>query len=381
MKALVVGCGKVGSEIVRDLAREKTVTSVTAVDANPQNLRLLKPYAKVKAFRGTLAEKNSLQKLMGEADVVCGALPGRIGFELIKTAVETGRNIVDISYTAKDPLRLHRRARANNCTVVPQCGVAPGLSNMCVGDASAKLDRMIKVRIYVGGLPQQPVPPLNYRVVFSLDDVVNEYTRPVHIIQNGTQKTVEPLSGLDQMSFPGVGKLEYFLTDGLGTLTASYPTVEEMQELTLRYPGHASIMNTLRTLGLFNTETIKVNGTTIQPRALTIELLRAGFSAGNPEDILALRVEVEGTVTGRRFMICYHLLDHYDKRHKVTAMARTTAYACTSVAILLAKGMISEKGVITPEKIAQDPDLFGQIQSRLRAHGVNLRNQTVRVGR
>lgn len=381
MKALVVGCGKVGSEIVRDLAREKAVTKVIAADANPTNLTPLKPYAKVATIKATLADQDVLHNLMDEVDVVCGALPGRIGFELIKTAVEASKNIVDISYTAKDPLRLHSRARANHCTVIPQCGVAPGLSNMCVGDASAKLDKMTKVRVYVGGLPQQPVPPLNYRVVFSLDDVINEYTRPVHIIQNGSQETVEALSGLGEMNFPGVGRLEYFLTDGLGTLTASYPNVREMRELTMRYPGHATIMNTLRTLGLFSTEIVKVNGTTIQPRKLTVELLRAGFSSGTPEDLLALRVEVEGTAKGRRVMIRYRLLDHYNKRHHVTAMARATAYPCTSVALLLGRGMIKEKGVITPEKIAQDPRLFGQIQTRLSAHGVNLRTQTVRLGR
>ncbi len=381
MKALVVGCGKVGSEIVRDLAREKTVTSVTAVDANPQNLKPLKPYAKVETVRATLAEKDALQKLMREVDVVCGALPGRIGYQLLQTAVEAGRDTVDISYTPKDPFGLQRKAKANNCTVVPQCGIAPGLSNMCAGDASTKLDKIIRVRIYVGGLPQQPVPPLNYRVVFSLDDVINEYTRPVHIIQNGHQKTVEPLTGIEQLNIPGIGKLEYFLTDGLGTLTTSFPNVQDMQELTLRHPGHAAIMNTLRVLGFFNTQTIKVNGTAIQPRMLTLELLRAGFSAGTPEDFLALRVEVEGTKNRRRGMIRYHLLDRYDRRHHVTAMARTTAYPCTSVAILLAKGVIGEKGVITPEKIAQDRALFGQIQARLRARGVNLRTQTVRLGR
>ncbi len=112
-----------------------------------------------------------------------------------------------------------------------------------------------------------------------------------------------------------------------------------------------------------------------------MELLRASFSAGTPEDLLALRVEVEGVAKGQRVVLRYHLLDHYDKRHHVTAMARTTAYPCTSVALLLGKGMVKERGVVTPEKIAKDPALFGQVQARLRAHGVNLRTQTVRLGR
>ena len=373
MKALVVGCGKVGSEIATDLALSNEFSEILVADAVSSNLARVKNTRRIKTVKASLNQKPSMKRLMDEVDIVCGALPGRIGFELLEFAAQAGKNMVDISYTPKNPLLLNSRALSNRCTIVPQCGVAPGLSNMCVGDASERVDKMAKVRIYVGGVPEEPQPPLNYRVVFSLDDVINEYTRPVRIIENRKITTVEPLTGRGLLSFPGLGRLEYFLTDGLGTLPSSFPQVREMKELTLRYPGHAVIIDALRRLGFFNTKRFKANGVDVEPRRLSVELLRFALAAGTPHDVLAMRIEVEGESKNNKVIVTYTVLDKYDRRRGVTAMARTTAYPCTSAAILLAKGKLELKGVIPPEKIAKDPKMFQFILSRLREHNVNVR--------
>src|SRR5256712_6993799 len=160
--------------------------------------------------------------------------------------------------------------------------------------------QMRSVEIFVGGLPERPEPPLNYRIVFSLEDVVNEYSRPVQVIEEGRRKKVEALSGRGLKSFPGVGKLEYFLTDGLGSLPRSYPKTREMHEFTLRYPGHADMMSTLRVLGFFEREPVKIDGVEAEPRRLTIELLCGAMSQGSPEDLLVLRVDVTGVFRGKK---------------------------------------------------------------------------------
>jgi lysine 6-dehydrogenase len=379
MNALVVGCGKVGSEIARDLASSNEISSVTALDASKANLDGLRGIEKITRVKGTIDQRGILNGLTEDADLVCGALPGRIGFELLEHVVDAGKNIVDISYTPKNPLLLHRKALSNNCTVVPQCGVAPGLTNMCVGDASRRMDKIGTVRIFVGGLPQKPRPPLNYRVVFSLDDVINEYTRPVRVIEQGRGRIVEPLSGRGFLSFPGVGKLEYFLTDGLGTLPDSFPETRNMHELTLRYPGHAEIIDALRLLGFFSNKPISVGNRTLEPRAFSLEVLRRALATESPEDFLALRVEVDGILQGKRAQMSYRFLDWFDSKRQVSAMARTTAYPCTSIALLMARGMITQRGVVPPEKIARDPKLFRFIVSRLRKHGVRLVTQSRRM--
>jgi len=286
-------------------------------------------------------------------------------------AVEAQRDLVDISYTPENPFKLHSQARDQENIIVPQCGVAPGFTNMCVGDASRRLGTITKVRVFVGGLPQEPTPPLNYRIVFSLEDVINEYSRPARIVENGKEKLVDPLSGRGFLNFPGVGRLEYFITDGLGSLPRSFPDVREMYELTLRYPGHAEMMNTLRVLGFFDREEVQVDGTRIAPRKLSIALLRDAMSLGRPEDLLALRVEVEGK-GGRKSLLSYRILDYYDPGGKVSAMARTTAYPCTSAALLVGQKKLKSVGVVPPERIARNSEHFGFVLSRLRSRGVRV---------
>src|SRR5437879_5440992 len=375
MRILVVGCGKVGSEIARDLAGSDEVDSVVAMDASSQNLKLLRKRVpkKLRTVKLSISQKSPFHALIRKVDLVCGALPGRLGFDLMSETVKVGRDTVDISYTPRDAFLLQRKSKEVGCRVVPQCGVAPGFTNMCVGDASRRLDQMKSVEIFVGGLPEKPEPPLNYRIVFSLEDVVNEYSRPVQVIEEGKRKKVDALSGRGHLSFPGVGKLEYFLTDGLGSLPRSYPRTREMHEFTLRYPGHADMMSTLRVLGFFERKSVRIGGVEVEPRLLTIELLRGAMSRGSPEDFLALRVEVKGMSSGKKIRLRYQLLDHYDRKSGVSAMARTTAYPCTSVALLMGRGEIKETGIITPEKIAKDPRLFRYVLARLADRGVRMK--------
>ncbi len=373
MKVLVVGCGKVGSEIARDLAGSEEVDSVTAADASLENLKRLKASRRsnLRTLRLDISQKKAVHNAMLNADIVCGALPGRLGFQVMTATVDAGRDLVDISYTPENPFKLHSGALQKEVVVVPQCGVAPGFTNMCVGDAHRRLGTITSVRIFVGGLPQKPVPPLNYRIVFSLEDVVNEYSRPVSVVVNGKRRFVEPLSGRGALEFPGVGRLEYFLTDGLGSLPRSFPGVREMYEFTLRYPGHADMMNTLRVLGFFERK-MSANGSSLEPRKLTLELLKTAMSLGQPEDLLALRVEVKGK-SGKNGLVRYQILDYYDRRNGVSAMARTTAYPCTSIALLVGRKKMNRRGVVPPEKIAQDVDMFRFVLSRLRARGVRVR--------
>lgn len=372
MKVLVIGCGKVGSEIARDLARESEVDSVVAADASLENLKTLKGIDKITTRRLDISQKEIVQQTMRSVDIVCGALPGRIGYQVMNNAVEAGVDVVDISYTPENPFKLSGTARDKEVAVVPQCGVAPGFSNMCVGDGKRRLGTISRVRIYVGGLPQKPVGPLNYRIVFSLEDVINEYSRPVNVIEKGQRQQVEPLSGRGLLNFPGVGKLEYFLTDGLGSLPTSYPKAREMYELTLRYPGHSEMMNALRVLGFFDRRPVPVNGFQIEPRKLSLSLLKDAMSQGTPQDLLAMRIEVVGS-DGRRDVAVYQVLDYYDNRRQVSAMSRTTAYPCTSVALLVGTGKLGRVGVVTPEGIAENKSRFQYVLSRLKKRNVNVR--------
>jgi lysine 6-dehydrogenase len=372
LKALVIGSGLVGSEIARDLARSNSFSEVVVLDAKRENLDRLKGQ-RIRTVKTDVFHGSSLKKFLKESDIVCGALPGRLGFEMMRKVIGAGKNFVDISYTPEDPFVLDKIAKNNDCILVPQCGVAPGLSNICVGDASRRLSTVDAVRIMVGGLPRFPKPPLNYQFVFSPDDVINEYTRPARIIKNGQVKAAPALSSIGEIRFPGVGELEFFVTDGLGTLPISFPGIQEMGEYTLRYPGHAGIMKSLRTLGLLDKAPINVNGNPVEPRRIVLEMMRSLTANSRKEDLLAFRVEVRGNNGRSPEEMIYQMLDFYDPKLKATAMARTTAYTCTAVTHLVAEGKIAKKGVVPPEDIGREERFFRFVRSFLKVRGVLLR--------
>ena len=372
MRAVVIGSGLVGSEIARDLARSNTFSEVVVVDAKAENLARLKG-KKIRTVKTNVFHGSVLARLLEDSDIVCGALPGRLGFEMMRKVIGAGKDLVDISYTPQDPFVLDSLAKKNNCILVPQCGVAPGLSNICVGDASRRFSKVDAVRIMVGGLPRHPRPPLNYQFVFSPDDVINEYTRPARIIDQGHVKFTPALSGMGEMRFPGVGELEFFVTDGLGTLPTSFPNVNEMAEYTLRYPGHARIMESLRTIGLLDKVLIEFDGKSIEPRRVVLELMRSLSRDSGKEDLLAFRVEVRGRIGRQLGEVRYQMLDFYDPRLQATAMARTTAYTCTAVTHLITQGKIPRKGVVTPEELGTEERLFRFVKMFLKTRRVLLR--------
>lgn len=376
MNILVLGCGRIGSAIIRDLGNNPPVAEIHAVDADAQTLARLNTTglkAKISKHHVNLHDKTKLLEVCSEAELMCGALPGALGEEAIRLAVEAGLSLVDVAFTPVDPYNYDLQAKDAEITLVPQCGVAPGLTNILVGHGKTQFEEMERVQIYVGGLPQTPKPPLSYAITWSPADLLEMYTRPAQIVQDGRATEAEPISDLREDTFEGVGRLEHFRTGGLGTLAGSYPRVKLMEERTIRYPGHASAMSLLGKLGFYSREPVVIDGVKISPRSLTSQLLARYFTDPNVRDMVVFRVEIEGKRKGSTRKIRYDLLEKYDEVTNTTAMARTTAYTCTAVTTLLSEGKISRKGVVTPESLGEDGKLFPSIRDYLAQRKITIK--------
>ncbi|MBS7637268.1 saccharopine dehydrogenase, partial [Candidatus Bathyarchaeota archaeon] len=226
-------------------------------------------------------------------------------------------------------MTLDERAIEAGVTIIPDCGVAPGLSNMLVGRSAQKLDEVHSIHILVGGIPARAEPPLGYTITWSPEDLLDEYTRKVRIVRDGMLTEVEPLTGLENMDLPGVGTLEAFYTDGLRTLLRTVKA-REMWEKTLRYPGHVEKIRLLRDLGFLDGESIEIEGLPIPIKRLTARILERKLYRPKVEDVLVMKVEVSGIRGGEDKRYTHYLLDRYDKERGITAMARTTAYTAAS---------------------------------------------------
>jgi saccharopine dehydrogenase-like NADP-dependent oxidoreductase len=301
-----------------------------------------------------------------------GFLPGALGHTLMKACVEARKNLVDVSYMAESPMRLHSSALRAGIAIVPDCGLAPGISNFLVGHAFNLLDKTNSVHIMVGGLPQKPIPPLGYVITWSPESLIDEYTRKAVIVKHGKKTEVEALTGIQETTFPKVGKLEAFYTDGLRTLSETLNGVEEMWEKTLRYPGHAEKIGLLEDLGFFEEQKINVEGKSVSPRKLTAKLFERKLSSQDIKDLVVMEVVVDGIKKGERLRLTYRLLDKYDEKKGITAMARTTAYPVSIVAQLMLKGLIKQKGIVPPEKLGMDGKICKEFISELKKRGVRV---------
>ena len=368
-KITVLGCGLVGAAIARDLSREAGF-ELTVADASAEALGRLEKNSSVRRVEADLTDHRTIAPLVEAADAVVGALPGRLGFAMLESVVRLGRPIADISFSPENPLALEDLARDKGSTAVVDCGVSPGISNFAVGRAAAQLSRVEEVTIRVGGLPVRRDRPFEYAVVFSAADVIEEYTRPARVVEDGRVVVRPALSEVETIEVPGVGKVEAFLTDGLRTLLATVPA-RSMKEKTLRYPGHAAAMRELRDAGFFRTEPIDVAGAaTVSPRAVSEKLLGAAWKLGeDEEEVTYLSVEVGGAdASGSARRYSFELLDRTEKG--VTSMARTTGFPCAAVAAMLARGEYRDSGIRPLEMLARDPAVSASFLEALQARGL-----------
>ncbi|MCP4495920.1 MAG: saccharopine dehydrogenase [Phycisphaeraceae bacterium] len=369
-KAVVLGCGKVGSVMARDLADSEDWTVVSA-DPSEDSLAQVAGLDGIETRCVDCSDQDVVRELAESHDIVLGALPSTLGYRAMETTIRTGTPMCDISFMTDDFLALDGLAKEHGVTVIPDCGVAPGMSNMLSGWGVSKLDRADFVEILVGGIPRERFQPWEYKAGFSPYDVIEEYVRPSRVVENGEIVIKEALSEPELIDFPGIGTLESFNTDGLRTLaeTLDVPT---MRERTMRYPGHIALARAFRDTGLFSEEPIEVDGVQVVPRALLAKLLFPKWTfEPMEEDITVMRVVVEGELDGVPTRLKWDLLDRLDPVTGFTSMSRTTGFTCTVVARMMMDGTLKTPGVFAPEMIATEDGILDAILAGLAERGVH----------
>jgi saccharopine dehydrogenase-like NADP-dependent oxidoreductase len=370
-KVVVLGAGLVGKAMAIDLAVHFDVTSV---DINAEALQALSSKG-IKTLQADVGNPEQLKKIVTPFDLVIGAVPGFMGFATARTVIEAGKNMVDISFFPEDPFLLDDLARKQGVTVVTDCGVAPGMGNIILGYHHHRM----KIHTYeclVGGLPVVREWPYEYKAVFSPIDVIEEYIRPARYVQNGAVVVKEALSDPELIQFPGVGTLESWNSDGLRSLIKTMPTIPNMIEKTLRYPGCIEYLRVLRDTGFFSYEEVTVKGMKVRPIDVTAQLLFPKWKLKpGEEEFTVMRIRIVGEENGREKLYEYYLHDRTDRASGTLSMARTTGYTCTAAAHLVLDGRYSRKGISPPEFLGEAAGHFSFVLSYLKERGVSYQVQ------
>lgn len=376
MRMLVLGAGLQGCACAFDLLQNPAVKKVLLADVNFSRLpKFLEPFLaagsgeRLELVTFDVRNDTDVLSAMSQCDAVQSAIPYYFNLRLAQLAVESGVHFTDLGGNTNIVLQqkeLDSAARQKNVSVVPDTGLAPGMVNIIAQHGINQFDSVESVRMFVGGLPQHPEPPLNYQIVYSIEGVVDYYTTPSLVVRNGHPTTVDALTEIVPVNFPApLNTLEAFHTaGGLSTMVYRYADkIPTMEYKTLRYPGHAAIMAGVLQLGLLSSEPVDVKGVSIAPRDLFVKVAGDKLRRDGGADVVALRVVVTGTKNGKQRSRAWQVVDKYDEAHGITAMMRTTGYTLSITGQLQAMRLV-ESGVHTTDECIPAERYFSMLAER-----------------
>lgn len=356
MKYTIIGAGMMGSAAAYDIATHNPHDEIVIADINIQQAKSAAAAIgpNVYPVRVDVNNMRELVKLIHGSNAVISAVSYSVNLQTTKAAIEAGVPMCDLggnNDVVEKQLTLDTAAKEKGITIIPNCGLAPGLINILAMEGAKEFEQLDSIHLRVGGLPQHPRPPLYYQIVFSVEGLINEYVEKATVIQDGELLQIDPMSGLEDIEFKApFGTLEAFNTSGgLSTLTHLLEgKVRNLDYKTIRFKGHCEKFKTLLDLGFATSEPMMVGGSVKTNREFFADLLRKKLDYGDKDIVLA-----RATITGRTAIaektLVYEFIDYYDDTAKMTAMMRTTAFPTSIIAQMLAHGTITERGVLVPE--------------------------------
>lgn len=373
MKIGVLGAGLMGKEAAKDLSKSAGVTFVGVADIN--YVRAQQAVSEigsknVRAYKVNAENDEELAAYMKQFDCIINALFYSYNLKVAKTAIQVGVHSVDlgghIGHITDRVLELNEQAKTGKVTIIPDLGVAPGMINILSGYGASKLTKVNSIKLYVGGIPLRPDPPLEYNHVFSMEGLLDHYTDPAIIIRDGKLQEVPSLSEVEPIYFEKFGPLEAFHTSGgTSTLSKSFPELETLEYKTIRYPGHAEKFKLLVDLNLTkNDYFVEIDGVKVNPRKVFLKVLDPIVELKDKDDVTLLRVVVSGLKKSEEVSYTYEMICYKDKKENVTAMARATANTISVVAQMIVKGIIKDKGVLPPEQVVPGDVYIEEMKKR-----------------
>ena len=365
MRILILGAGLMAQGAAFDYLRSPALSSLVVADVSKQALAAFRkrfPDPRLRVAEADARDTNKVAALMSDADAVFCAVHYGFNLEFTKAAIATKTHMVDLGGN-NDVVAAQRKlsdsAEKAGVSIIPDCGLAPGMASVLVAWGLKRFDWADTAKIRVGGLPQQPKEPFQYERLFSVEGLINEYVEPPVLLRDGEIIMGEPLGDLEVLEFDlPVGTLEAFNTSGgVSTLPESFRTrVKNLDYKTLRYPGHVAAMRWLMHLGLFDSSPVTVDGTEIVPRRLMANRILAHVPLGS-RDRTVVRIEFSGPNGGRRRRHRLEIIDDADSANNLSSMMRTTAFPAAIISQMQCDGRITLLGV-RPQELAVDPDSF-----------------------
>ena len=372
MKILVLGAGMMGRAIAYDLCTFSNFEQIILADNNKEALESAQSFLHGKKVDFQLLNVKDGQQVTNQfkqVDIAISAVPYRFNYELAQCAIASNTHFLDLGGNndiVTKQRKLFSDAEKNKVTCIPDCGLAPGLVSIITRDIVEELDTIEYVKIRVGGLPLDPIPPLNYQIVFSPYGLINEYVEDAAVLDHGEIQYKQSMTDLESLHFPEpFGEMEAFLTSGgCSTLPFTYNNIiDYLDYKTIRYPGHCQQFKLLLDLGLAEEHRIRVGKTQIFSRDFLASYLLQKLPS-NGKDVVLIKVLCKGMENGKHLSMEYMMIDYYDEDNTITAMMRTTAFPVSIIAQMIEQSIITKRGVFCCEEIVPPNPFFSELSKR-----------------
>ncbi len=358
----ILGAGMQGPAVAYDLARFGDADIISLADIDMERATLKAEWVNQLVQRTVVYPKlidarneKQVRDYFEQADVIISAVPWQMNMRLAQLALDARRSFIDMGNEPEwfwfEFRKRHEEAQAAGIAIVPDCGLAPGMVNHLGLYCMEKMDQCDAIHLRCGGLPQRPVGPLGYKLVFNMIGVISEYTGKALTLRDGKPTYVNTLDDVEPVEIEGLGVLEAASTSG-GTSTAPFTLegrVREYDYKTLRYPGHWAIMRALRDLGFFDEAPVRVGEVSVSPRQLTATVLPPRIQFPNEKDLVVVYVWATGIKDGAPYRITLQMIDYHDDATGFTAMERCTGFSASIIAIGVANGTVP-RGLIPYEQ-------------------------------
>jgi saccharopine dehydrogenase-like NADP-dependent oxidoreductase len=372
MRITVIGAGSIGAAVVRELSkRSDEVTQVQVCDTRSRALQRLHEDIDsqlLRSFQIDARDMNVLSQIVQGSDCVISCVPAELNPDLAELCLEQGVHYCDLGGNdqyVQQELSLADRAREKSVWIVPNCGLAPGLVNILCLHGVNQFDRVEAAHLRVGDVPLSPEPPFNFRISWSAERVIEDYTNPARLIEGGQVTEADALSRDETIRFGAPFEhMEAFCTQGgLSTLTDQLVgRVETLDHKTIRWPGHVHQMRFVMGLGLGEPSKVDVR-THLTYRDLLVRRMR-NHLGGDYDDAVLMRVLLRGDKDGRPQTLVYEMIDRYDESRGMTAMMRCTSIPTAVIATLVAGDGVTGGGADVPENIVPHEAFLDGIRAR-----------------
>jgi lysine 6-dehydrogenase len=368
MKYAVLGAGLMGKAVAYDLLQQDDTREVILTDNSKNKLAetsWLLGSDKLKTELVDAKNSDQIEFILDKVDAAVAAIHYGFNTEFTRLAIATKIHLCDLGGNndiVDEQMKMHDQAKQAGVSIIPDCGLAPGMISVLIKWGLDKFDWIDTVKARVGGLPQKPTGTLKYGRLFSVEGLINEYIEPVRVLRDGKLVEIEPLSEIEELEFPQpYGKLEAFSTSGgLSTLVDTYgDRLKNLDYKTIRYPGHGQAIRAMYELGLFSSQPQVTADGKIRPRALAARLFEENIPLCD-NDVTLVRIIFEGKGKSHSLTI----IDNSMAKPPLTAMMRTTAFPAAIISQMQARGIIDKHGVLPQEKCVPTDLFIAELKKR-----------------